>query len=225
VKAAAPSAQVGIVYNVQAVSPRNPSRKQDVQAAYDLSYLMNQVFLNAVARGDFDAKLDGTAVHRADLEGRCDFIGVNYYLRATVEGLGSSLFPDQSPYMTFNPFTMVLASDAAGIGEVLDWLKSYRKPIYITETGQEDAQDTGTAASWIGTTLRETRRAIGRGADVRGYFYWTLMDNYEWNHGMTWKLGLYGVDPADPAKARTPRPKAIAALASAAQSGRAPPGK
>jgi beta-glucosidase/6-phospho-beta-glucosidase/beta-galactosidase len=225
VKAASPQAQVGIVYNVQAVSPSNPARRQDVQAASDLSYLMNQVFLNAVARGDFDAQLDGTVVHRTDLAGRCDFIGLNYYVRATVEGLGSSLFPDQSPYMTFNPFTLVLAGDAKGIGEVLDQIKGYGKPIYITETGHEDAQDTGPAANWIGTTLRETRRAMARGADVRGYFYWTLMDNYEWNHGMTWKLGLYGVDPADPTKTRTPRPRAIAALAGAAQTGRAPPGK
>ena len=48
------------------------------------------------------------------------------------------------------------------------------------------------------------------------------MDNDEWNHGMIWKLGLYGVDASDPAKTRTPRPGAIAALATAAQAHRAP---
>src|SRR5207248_3990549 len=58
VRAAAPKAQVGIVYNIQAVSPRDASKPNDVQAAKDLSYLMNQTFLNAVARGDFDAGLD-----------------------------------------------------------------------------------------------------------------------------------------------------------------------
>ena len=222
VKAAAPRAQVGIVYNVQAASPKDPARKADVAAAANLSYLMNQVFLNAVARGDFDAQLDGKAVHRADLAGRCDFIGVNYYIRATVESAGNSLFPEQTPYLTFNPFTMALVPDAAGLGEALDFVKSYGKPIYITETGNGDATDDAGAARWIQTTLRETRRAISRGADVRGYFYWTLMDNYEWNHGMTWKLGLYAVDPADPLKLRTPRPLAITALATAAQTGRAP---
>jgi beta-glucosidase/6-phospho-beta-glucosidase/beta-galactosidase len=222
VRAAAPSAQVGIVYNLQAVSPKNPAKRADVQAASDLAYLMNQVFLDAVARGDFDARLDGHAVHRDDLAGRLDFLGVNYYLRATVEGLGSSLFPDQSPFMTFNPFSLELKADAKGIGEALDFAKGYQKPIYVTETGIEDSADSGLAAEWIATTLRETRRAMARGADVRGYFYWTLMDNYEWNHGMTWKLGLYGVDPLDAAKARTPRRKAIAALAAASQERRAP---
>ena len=63
---------------------------------------------------------------------------------------------------------------------------------------------------------------MSRGADVRGYFYWTLMDNYEWNHGMTMKLGLYAVDPLDHSKTRTPRPRAIAALAEASQARRAP---
>ena len=212
VKKANPSAQAGVVYNVQAASPKNPSRAQDVQAVKDLKYLMNEMFLNAVVKGDFDARIDGVKVHRDDLAGRMDFIGVNYYVRATVEGLGSSLFPDQSPFVTFNPTNMTLAGDAHGLGEVLDFVRSYGKPIYITETGIEDAADTGLGAAWIDTTFDETRRAIDRGADVRGYFYWTLMDNYEWNHGMTMKLGLYGVDPADASKTRTARSKAIAAF-------------
>ena len=217
VKAAAPHAEVGIVYNVQAVSPKNPARKQDVQSASDVAYLMNEMFLNAVARGDFDAAWNGHAVHRDDLAGRLDFVGLNYYLRATVEGLGSSLFPDQSPYMTFNPFSLTLTPDAGGLSEVLDFVKTYGKPIYITETGIEDAGDTGNAADWIATTVRAVKQSS---ADVRGYFYWTLMDNYEWNHGMTWKLGMYAVDPNDPSKTRVPRARAIAALRSQAQASR-----
>ncbi|MCA1826616.1 MAG: family 1 glycosylhydrolase, partial [Myxococcales bacterium] len=217
VKAAAPRAQVGIVYNVQAVSPKNPARKQDVQSAADISYLTNQMFLNAVARGDFDAGWDGRIAHRDDLAGRLDFLGVNYYIRATVEGLGSSLFPEQSPYMTFNPFSLGLMPDAKGLSEVLDFVKGYGKPVYVTETGIEDAQDTGKAADWIATTVKAVKESS---ADVRGYFYWTLMDNYEWNHGMTWKLGLYAVDPNDPSKVREPRVNAIAAFRTLAPASR-----
>jgi beta-glucosidase/6-phospho-beta-glucosidase/beta-galactosidase len=138
-----------------------------------------------------------------------------------VQGLGNPPFP-QAPLVTFDPFSLQLAGDAAGLGEVLDFVKHYGKPVYISETGSGDATDDAGSAAWIATTLRETKSAIDRGVDVRGYFYWTLMDNYEWNHGMTWKLGLYAVDPNDASKTRTPRPLAIATLATAAQSGRAP---
>ena len=208
VKAAAPHAQVGIVYNLEAVTAKNPAR--DAQAAHDFDYVTNRAFLNAVVRGDFD-DLTGHIVHDDSLA-RMDYIGVNYYFRATVESGGGQLFADQTPYVTFNPFSLKLDSDATGLGDALDIARSYGKPIYVTETGVGDADDTGTGAAWITETFAQTKSAISRGADVRGYFYWTLMDNYEWNHGMTLKFGLYAVDASDPAKARTPRAKAIAAF-------------
>jgi beta-glucosidase len=49
---------------------------------------------------------------------------------------------------------------------------------------------------------------MAKGADVRGYFYWTLTDNFEWNHGMDIRMGLYAVDKSDPTKTRTARPAA-----------------
>ena len=54
----------------------------------------------------------------------------------------------------------------------------------------------------------QLQRAIDEGADVGGYFYWTLTDNYEWNHGMDIRMGLYAVDKDDPDKVRTERPAA-----------------
>src|SRR5260221_5999434 len=121
VKTASPHSQVGIVYNVEAVSPKDPSRKLDVQAAADFSHLINQMFLDAVALGDFDAAFDRHEVHRDDLAGRLDFIGMNYYERATVQGLGNPPFPDQAPLITFDPFSLQLAGDASGIGQALEF--------------------------------------------------------------------------------------------------------
>ncbi len=48
-------------------------------------------------------------------------------------------------------------------------------------------------------------RAIEDGADVRGYFYWSLIDNIEWNKGSTFPVGLFAMDAADPEKPRAPR--------------------
>ncbi len=72
--------------------------------------------------------------------------------------------------------------------------KKYGKPLYVSETGTTQ-DDEPRGAAWTVRTLSETRRAIQDGADVRGYFAWSLMDNYEWNHGMGMKFGLYAVDP------------------------------
>ncbi|MFN7146615.1 MAG: family 1 glycosylhydrolase, partial [Myxococcota bacterium] len=52
--------------------------------------------------------------------------------------------------------------------------------------------------------LKAVLRAVSDGMDVRGYFYWSLMDNYEWNHGMDMRFGMYAVDLDT--KARTLRP-------------------
>lgn len=208
-----PAARVGLVYNLQAVSAADPKSKLDTDAARNLSYLMNEQFLNAALRGDVDEQLDGRTVHRADLASRTDFLGINYYVRATAKGLAQPLFPTEAPLLTFDPFALDLRGDAAGLDEVLQLGARYGLPLYVTETGIEDVADGGAAEAWITSTLRSVQRARARGLPVRGYFYWTLMDNYEWNHGMKMRLGLYAVDANDAEKKRVPRPRAIAALA------------
>jgi beta-glucosidase len=53
--------------------------------------------------------------------------------------------------------------------------------------------------------LTWVKRAIRDGADLRGYYFWSLLDNYEWNHGMDLRFGLYEVDKDDALKLRTAR--------------------
>ncbi len=215
-------ARVGLVYNVQPPEPRDPGNPRDVQSAKDLGYLMNEVFLNGALRGDVDAALDGHTVHRDDLAHRTDFFGLNYYVRAKAAAASEPLFPNDAPKLTFDPSTLELIGDAAGLTDALQIARGYGLPIFITETGIGDESDTGAAAAWIGETLSRTRAAISQGVPVEGWFFWTLMDNYEWNHGMSYKFGLYAVDKGDPAKTRRPREKAIAAFAAVAQSRLAP---
>jgi len=217
------AAQVGIVYNLQSVSAADPKSLLDQTAARNLAYLMNEQFLNGALKGDLDANLDGQIVHRPDLGGKTDFLGINYYVRATAKGLVQPYFPTEAPLMTFDPFALDLRGDASGIGEALAAGAKYGLPIYVTETGIEDLADSGAAESWIGETLWRVQQARASGVPVRGYFYWTLMDNYEWNHGMTMRLGLYAVDPADASKRRTARPRAAGALARIAAARSVPP--
>ncbi len=213
VKAAAPNANVGIVYNMEAVTPADPTDPVDVQAAKNLSYLLNEVFINAITTGDLDANLDGTTVHRDDLANRLDFLGINYYARLTATG-ASSPFPDLSPLLTVSVASLSSYDYAypKGIYEVITLAGKWARPIYITETGVADPNDDEGAPAWLTDTLVWVKRAMNEGANVQGYFWWTLTDNYEWNHGMTIKMGMYGVDPTDPSKTRHAR-KTVATYA------------
>lgn len=202
------AAGVGLVYNLAPAYPRNPASRLDVQAAQDANYLYNEVFLNSTIKGDFDAELNGVTVHRDDLAGRMDFLGINYYTRILFESTtdGSPVFPDFSSKTTFNPFTIEQGGDyPRGIYEVCMKVKAYGIPLIITENGAEDPQDNGHAGQFMVEHLTWLSRAMAQGANVQGYFWWTLMDNYEWNHGMDLRMGLYAVDNSDPQKIRTAR--------------------
>jgi len=108
-----------------------------------------------------------------------DFIGLNYYSpykikTKKISDMGWSIYPK-------------------GIYFLLKSLKKYNKPIYITENGIADADDSR-RKDFIETHLEQVHRAIEQGADVRGYFYWSLMDNFEWADGYGQRFGLIEVN-------------------------------
>ncbi|KAM3222674.1 beta-glucosidase 18 isoform X1 [Capsicum annuum] len=93
-----------------------------------------------------------------------------------------------------------------GMEELVDYVKKrYNNiPIYVTENGygSEEYQDGGydmdqdmKRIKYHKTYLASLARSIRNGADVRGYFVWSLLDNFEWRFGYTVKFGLYYVDP------------------------------
>jgi beta-galactosidase len=199
------AARIGIVYNLQSVAPEWAGDAQDERGAANMQYVMNQMFLDGVAKGDFDADMDGHPVHRDDLAGRMDFLGINYYARTVASGTPTSLFPEVSPLITFNLISLKYDYDyPQGIYDVLMFARRYGLPMMVTETGVSEDQP-GKIASWIVRTMTSVQRAIADGANVEGYYTWTLMDNYEWNHGMSFNMGLYAIDKNDPQKTRTAR--------------------
>jgi len=115
-----------------------------------------------------------------------DFIGVNQYFHNRINyGFGKNenkvvsdldweLYPEAMYY-------------------VLKDLKRYKVPIFITENGLADASD-DKRGKYISEVLWQVYRAIRGGADVRGYFYWSLMDNFEWHMGFWPRFGLVEID-------------------------------
>ena len=82
-----------------------------------------------------------------------------------------------------------------GLYNVLKKVRRYKLPIYITENGLADADDSQ-RTEFIKGHLVAIHQAMQEGADVRGYFYWSLLDNFEWDKGFWPRFGLIEVDYA-----------------------------
>ncbi|RJQ28316.1 glycoside hydrolase family 1 protein [Candidatus Parcubacteria bacterium] len=80
-----------------------------------------------------------------------------------------------------------------GLHFILKRLSRYKKPIYITENGLADARD-AQRGEFIRNHLAWMKKAMDEGADVRGYFHWSLLDNFEWSSGFWPRFGLVEVN-------------------------------
>jgi len=88
---------------------------------------------------------------------------------------------------------------------VLQEAATYGKPIYVTENGIDDADD-DQRPGYLRSYLGALHDAIASGVDVRGYFHWSLVDNFEWSEGFAARFGLFSFDPRT--LRRTERPSA-----------------
>jgi beta-glucosidase len=132
----------------------------------------------------------------------CDFIGLDYYFSNRIVWYPPFL---KNLNKKVNDFGWEIYPE--GIYGILKDLRRFKKPIYIMENGIADAADTK-REKFIVDHLRFVHQAIEEGEDIRGYFHWSLLDNFEWAAGYTMKFGLYSLDRAT--FKRTPRPSAAA---------------
>ena len=116
-----------------------------------------------------------------------DFIGLNYYFHNRTKGF---LF-NQNENKEVSDMGWEIYPE--GLFHILCDLKKYDKPIYITENGIADAEDEK-RARFIKDHLRWIAQAMQRGVDVHGYFYWSLLDNFEWEKGFEPRFGLVEMD-------------------------------
>ena len=128
-------------------------------------------------------------VHR-----HCDWIGLNYYFHKKFGE--TKKYPKSDFGWDIYP---------PGIYGTLLELKRYGKPVIISESGIADARD-AYRAEFIKNHLKWCHRAIEEGVDLRGYLYWSLLDNFEWAMGYDMRFGLVAIDYDT--KERTVRPSA-----------------
>lgn len=162
--------QVGIAQSVNYFEPEDGLLKLiNTFSSRSVRYLKNEWFLDKIK------------THQ-------DFIGLNYYNHYKVSLLHGKYQDGENK----SDFSWEIYPE--GIYYVVrEIYKKYKKPIFITENGISDADD-NQRPEFIKNHLRWLHKAMAEGADVRGYFYWSLLDNFEWTEGFNQKFGLAEVN-------------------------------
>ncbi len=215
-RGASSGSQVGIALDYRPQTPASPSAA-DRAAAWREGGLINRWFLDPLAGRGYPEDLrrayddEMPYVQSGDLlqiAGRIDFLGLNYYFRNIAR---SSAEPDQSNLpvqAVVNPEVTEMGWEVypEGMFQMLGEVHfGYGFPAYyITENGAaypDTVDKTGTVLdqnriSYIKRHLRQLAAAMAMGVPVRGYFAWSLMDNFEWAFGTSKRFGLIHVDYA-----------------------------
>ncbi len=219
--------QIGLVVNLEPKDPASDS-DADTEAVRRGDAYMNRQFLDPVFKGSYpdemreifgeawpefahdDFKLIGEKI---------DFLGINYYTRGVVKD-DPSTKPVRIAYVRQPEHAYTETGwevHPPSLTRTLLWVTQRygRIPLFITENGAafyDPPHAIGGAINdplrvwYLREHLRAAHEAIGQGADLRGYFAWSLFDNYEWSHGYSKRFGLVHVNY--PTQERTPKASA-----------------
>jgi beta-glucosidase len=172
------------------------------------------------AVGGGEARRDEIRARREDIfleaARNDDFIGVQTYTRARV-GSGGELGIEEGIETTLMGYEFWPDALEATIRRA--WEVTRHTPIVVTENGVAAADDDRRVA-FVRRALAGVRRVLNDGIDVRGYFYWSALDNFEWTYGYGPTFGLVAVDRST--QERSPKPSAKW-LGQVARSGHWPP--
>jgi beta-glucosidase len=207
IRAANPKVNVGIVLNLWPVDAASED-PADVAAARLVWERSETLFVDTIFKGYYPPsvyELVGDNMPKiqdgdmALIAQELDFLGVNYYSRNLVNAQGNISPVPGSEYTEMNWEVC-----APAMRRLLNQINSeYRlPPIYITENGAAFNDEVGADGKvhdprrldYLKNHFLQTRLAMQDGVDVRGYFVWSLLDNFEWGHGFTKRFGLVRVD-------------------------------
>jgi len=203
----------GIVLNFEQTTPADDTAASATAAATQYA-INNRWFIEAITRGTYpDEALAGLTPHMpkgwqddmAEISQPIDYLGVNYYTRSNVAHDPDVPWPQcKNVAGTLDKTQMGWEIYPEGLLRVLtrmaqDYVGDL--PMFVTENGiaWDDKIENGAVfdperVAFMETHLRAIKDAIAQGANVQGFFYWSLMDNYEWAFGYEKRFGMVHVD-------------------------------
>ena len=207
--------EVGIVLSLSPVQPATDS-PEDAKAARNMDGILNRMFLDPVLKGSYpedmlsifgsffpEIKSEDLKIMSAPI----DFLGINYYSRSVFRHDPDFPFVEATQVQPEgNEYSMMWEIYPEGFHEIIKRVWEDYKPakIIITENGipVPDGVDLDGRVRderrirYVRDHLKQVHRAISEGIPVKGYFHWSLMDNFEWALGYTMRFGLVYVDYA-----------------------------
>jgi beta-glucosidase len=197
-------ARVSIALQIRPFIPAKSKSPLDRLAAGFLNSAFNDFFPRALTSGMMRLSAWRKAVPEA--KNTLDYLGINYYTREYV-----AFTPHANQAFSRRSFakeaelspTGFLANDPLGLFETLKWARGFNLPIVITENGVEDAEDT-LRPRYLLEHLHQIWRAVNENYPIKGYFHWTLVDNFEWERGWTQRFGLWELDVATQTRRKRP---------------------
>lgn len=215
-------ASVGCIYNLQPVHPADAASEPDRRAARQLDAHWNRVYADPHILGHYPALVAEDYephVRAGDMARICrpmDWVGMNHYgpiwTKAAPDSQMGFAWAD-TPGEAHPEIGWPIFPEAF-IDQLVETHQRYRLPVYITENGcgRDDDKEAADADGRVEDGYRITylrlytaamAEAIRRGVDVRGYFIWSLLDNFEWGSGYNNRFGIVRVD--FPTGRRTPK--------------------
>lgn len=198
-------ARVGLALAIRPLLPAGPLKVLDALPAKITGQFFNEAFPGALQDGKL--RLITRTLSIPEARGTQDFVGVNYYtvdlvrfdLLRPQEMFAHRFYPPDAPLSD----TGFIAHFPEGMYLTLKWAKRFNLPIIVTENGVEDADD-HLRPRYLAEHIHQVWRAANFNWQIKGYFHWTLVDNFEWERGWTQRFGLWGLDVETQRRIRRP---------------------
>jgi len=207
--------RIGLVVNIEPKYAASDSA-DDASARERAESYMNRLFIDPIFRGEWpkplidfmgeDAWREVLEESTPPLQERIDWLGVNYYSRSVVRHQAGGFLDTTSVRQPGTHTAMHWEVFPQGLTDTLLWLSERTQglPLYVTENGAAfddppliNGRMTDTErVEYLREHLHAAAQAIEQGVNLRGYFAWSLLDNFEWQFGYSKRFGLVHVDPA-----------------------------